>query len=66
VHEWVREPIDGIVAVEFDPPLSFPTDLASCWPASDRVETLVTAVQRLRDTESWLTQRPVRSELPGD
>lgn len=66
VPEWVREPIDGIVAVEFDPPLSFPTDLASCWPSTDRVETLVEAVARLRDTEGWLTQRPARTELPGD
>jgi DNA-binding transcriptional LysR family regulator len=66
VHEWIREPIDGIVAVEFDPPLSFPTDLASCWPPTDRVETLVNAVQRLRDAEGWLRQRPAHSERPQD
>jgi hypothetical protein len=66
VAEWVREAIPGVVAVPFDPPLSFPVDLASAWPPSEAVEILVRVTSGLRDTEGWLTQRAVRSELPRD
>jgi len=66
VSEWAREPGTGLVGVPFDPPLSFPTDLVSCWPASEDVEALVKTALRVRDSEGWLTERPVRSELPGD
>jgi DNA-binding transcriptional LysR family regulator len=66
VSEWVREPIPGVVAVPFDPPLSFPVDLASAWPPSEAVEALVAATCRVRDAEGWLTQRAIRSELPRD
>ena len=31
----------GVVAVPFDPPLSFPLDFASSWPPTDGVEALV-------------------------
>ena len=55
-----------VVAVPFDPPLSFPTDLASRWPPTEAVEALFAAAQRVRDTEGWLTRRPARSELPED
>ena len=55
-----------VVAVPFDPPLSFPTDLASRWPPTEAVEALVRTAQRVRDTEGWLTQRPARTELPDD
>ena len=66
VAEWQDESMAGVVAVPFDPPLSFPLDLASCWPPTATVETLVEAACRLRDTEGWLKQRPARAELPGD
>ena len=66
VADWVEESIAGVVAVPFDPPLSFPTDLASCWPPSDGARSLVEAALRVRDAEGWLTRRPARVELPGD
>jgi DNA-binding transcriptional LysR family regulator len=66
VAEWTREWTDGLVAVPFDPPLSFPTDLASSWPPSEAMEALVRAARRVRDTEGWLTHRSARSELPRD
>jgi hypothetical protein len=66
VADWVEESIAGVVAVPFDPPLSFPTDLASCWPPGDGATSLVEAALRVRDAEGWLTCRPARVELPGD
>lgn len=66
VAEWVSEPTSGFVALPFDPPLNFPIDLASCWPATDGVEALVRAARRVRDAEGWLTERTARTELPGD
>ena len=65
VGEWAAE-ATGVTAVPFDPPLSFPMDLASCWPPSDEVTALVDAALRVRDARGWLTQRPPRTELPGD
>jgi hypothetical protein len=66
VAEWSGASMPGVVAVPFDPPLTFPTDLASRWPPTEEVEALVRAALQARDTEAWLTQRPARSELPGD
>ena len=67
VAEWAEEASAvGIVAVPFDPPLSFPIDLASAWPATEGADSLVQAACRLRDAEGWLTQRPARTELPDD
>ena len=66
VAEWARDPGTGLVAVPFDPPLSFPMDLASRWPATEAVEALVLIAQRVRDADGWLTQRPARTELPYD
>jgi DNA-binding transcriptional LysR family regulator len=63
VAEWAVE-APGVVAVPFDPPLSFPVDFASCWPATEAVEALVEAALRVRDAEGWLTQRSARTELP--
>ena len=63
VADWV-ESMPHVVAVPFDPPLTFPTDLASRWPPTEAVQAVVRAAQRVRDTEGWLTQRPPRSELP--
>jgi DNA-binding transcriptional LysR family regulator len=63
VGEWVQESIPDVAAVPFDPPLSFPIDLASSPTDGD---LLVTTARRLRDAEGWLTQRPARSELPSD
>jgi DNA-binding transcriptional LysR family regulator len=64
VGEWVQEAIAGVAAVPFDPPLSFPIDLASS--PTDGGEWLVTTARRLRDAEGWLTRRPPRTELPSD
>jgi DNA-binding transcriptional LysR family regulator len=63
VAEWAAE-APSVAAVPFDPPLSFPMDLASCWPANGQVEDLVAAALRARDAGGWLGQRPVRTELP--
>jgi LysR substrate binding domain len=65
VAEWAADS-EGIAAVPFDPPLSFPTDLASCWPPTDEVNELVSAACRVRDAEGWLTQRTARTDLPKD
>jgi DNA-binding transcriptional LysR family regulator len=66
VSEWARQPASGLVAVPLDPPLSFPTDLVSRWPPTEDVEALVRTVLRIRDSEGWLTERPARTERPGD
>jgi DNA-binding transcriptional LysR family regulator len=66
VAEWVADPMAGFAAVPFDPPLTFPIDLASCWPASEAVDALVRAAQRVRDAEGWLTDRVARTDLPED
>jgi DNA-binding transcriptional LysR family regulator len=64
VGEWVQESIAGVVAVPFDPSLSFPIDFASS-PTGDG-DVLASTARRLRDAEGWLTHRPARTELPGD
>jgi DNA-binding transcriptional LysR family regulator len=66
VADWARESIAAVVAVPFDPPLSFPMDLASSWPPTEGVRALLRVAQQLRDAEGWLTQRAARTELPGD
>jgi DNA-binding transcriptional LysR family regulator len=66
VSEWAREPGTGLVGVPFDPPLSFPTDLVSRWPATESVQELVRTVLRARDSEGWLTERSAHTELPPD
>jgi DNA-binding transcriptional LysR family regulator len=66
VPEWAREPGTGLVAVPFDPPLSFPTNLVSRWPTTDGVDALVQAALLARDRDGWLTERAVGTELPPD
>jgi hypothetical protein len=66
VAEWTREPIAGVAAVPFGPPLTFPLDLATAASPVDGAELLLEAALRLRDEEAWLTRRPARAELPGD
>jgi hypothetical protein len=66
VAEWTKESTTGLAAVPFDPPLSFPTDLASRWPPTESVEAVVDAARRVRDAEGWLTERANRTDLPGD
>jgi DNA-binding transcriptional LysR family regulator len=66
VGEWAAEAATGVAAVPFDPPLSFPMDLASCWPPTEQIEALVEAALRARDAAGWLTQRRPRTELPED
>jgi DNA-binding transcriptional LysR family regulator len=63
VGEWAAD-APGVVAVPFDPPLSFPMDLASCFPPTAQVDALVEAALRARDEAGWLTQRRPRTELP--
>jgi DNA-binding transcriptional LysR family regulator len=64
VGEWVVEPIPGVVAVPFDPPLTLPLDLASSDDAGGRL--VLDAAATLRDAEGWLTERSQRTELPTD
>jgi len=66
VAEWTREAIADVVAVPFDPPLSFPIDLATRQPADQHVERIVQATLRLRDGEGWLKHRPAHTTLPDD
>ena len=66
VGEWVEEPIAGVAAVPFDPPLSFPIDFASCLPSTDGGDFLLETARRVRDAEGWLKHRPARTELPSD
>jgi DNA-binding transcriptional LysR family regulator len=65
VGEWAAEAAAGVAAVPFDPPLSFPMDLASSWPPTDEVDALVEAALRARDAAGWLTKRRPRTELPA-
>ena len=65
VAEWVAD-APGVVGVPFDPPLSFPTDLASRWPPTEGIDSLVDAALRARDAEGWLTERHARILLPSD
>lgn len=66
VSEWAREQGSDLVGVPFDPPLTFPTDLISRWPATDESEALVQAALRVRDSQGWLTERAPHTELPRD
>jgi len=66
VGDWVAEASPGVVALPFDPPLSFPIDLATRLPATDGAEELIDAALRLRDAGGWLTSRAPHTELPGD
>ena len=66
VGEWAEEAGAGVSAVPFDPPLTFPIDFASPRSPTDGVSSLVEAARRVRDTEGWVTHRPLRIELPGD
>ena len=66
VGEWVDEAIAGVAAVPFDPPLSFPIDLATPIPSTEDAELLLASAQSVRDSDGWLTHRPVRTDLPGD
>ena len=66
VGEWSEEATAGVVAVPFDPPLSFPIDFASWLALTEGVEFLVETARRIRDAEGWLTQRPARTELASD
>ena len=66
VAEWTEAPGSELVAVPFEPPLSFPTDLVSRWPPTDEVGDLVEIALRVRDSEGWLTERAARTERPRD
>jgi hypothetical protein len=66
VAEWAVGWPPGLVTVPFDPPLSFPIDLATRWPPTETVRSLIEATLRLRDAEGWLTERGAHTELPSD
>ena len=66
VADWEDEPIAGVAAVAFDPPLELPIDLVSSLSPSDGIAVLVETACRLRDEQGWLTRRPARTELPPD
>ncbi len=66
VAEWTETAIPGVVAVPFDPPLSFPIDLATGQPPARGAERLREVALRLRDGEAWLTRRPAHLALPSD
>ena len=65
VAEWTREAIAGVVAVPFDPPLSFPIDLATRQSADQHGERIVRRLCASVTREGWLTQRPAHTTLPG-
>jgi DNA-binding transcriptional LysR family regulator len=65
VGEWAAG-AEGVAAVPFDPPLSFPMDLASPYPSTEPVEELVKTGLQLRDAGGWLTRRESRVDLPPD
>ena len=60
VADWADGFGPDVVAVPFDPPISFPIDLAS----GDGAEAIVDVSLALRDAEQWLSQRRDRAELP--
>jgi len=66
VADWEDEPIAGVAAVAFDPPLELPIDLVSSLSSDDGIAVLVETACRLRDEQGWLTSRPARTELPPD
>jgi DNA-binding transcriptional LysR family regulator len=66
VRDWAEQARPRVVAVPFDPPLSFPIDLASAVAPTEGSGLLVEAALRLRDDEGWLSSRPARTQLPDD
>jgi len=66
VADWEDEPIAGVAAVPFDPPLALPIDLVSSHSPKDGVAALVEIACRLRDEQAWLTRRAARTEIPPD
>ena len=65
VAEWAQESIAGVAAVPFDPPLTFPIDLATAAARRRRGSAARRSALRLRDAEGWLTRRPARTERPA-
>jgi hypothetical protein len=55
-----------VAAVPFDPPLTFPIDLATSASPGDAERSLVRMALQMRDEAGWLTRRPARTQLPGD
>ncbi|HYI20718.1 MAG TPA: LysR family transcriptional regulator [Solirubrobacteraceae bacterium] len=66
VGDWSQQAGARVVAVPFDPPITFPLDLASSAEASGRADPLVRAALDLRDDEGWLTTRSAHTEGPED
>jgi hypothetical protein len=60
VAEWADPPVADVVAVPFEPAVTFPIDLAT---APGEAAELVEAALRLRDREGWLTARGALSRI---
>ena len=65
VADWA-EAMANVVTVPFEPPLIFPMDLASRWPASEGVSAFVQTALELRDAEGWLSARGPATQVPAD
>jgi hypothetical protein len=66
VADWGDEPIAGVAAVPFDPPLALPIDLVSSLSPKDGIDALVETACRLRDQQAWLTRRAERTGMRPD
>jgi DNA-binding transcriptional LysR family regulator len=63
VGDWAQEANAGVVAVPFEPPVTFPIDLAT---GGSSIDGVLEAALELRDGEGWLTRRQARTDLPSD
>lgn len=60
VSDWAETFGPDVVTVPFDPPITFPIDLAS----AEGADVVVDASLALRDAEGWLSRRSPRTERP--
>ena len=64
VADWTRETFAGVVAVPFDPPMSFPIDLATRQPADQHAERIVEATLASATARAGCRSGPPAHELP--
>jgi DNA-binding transcriptional LysR family regulator len=64
VGDWLPEAEPEVVGVPFDPPITFPLDLAAAVSDTAGLDHLLQAVLDLRDREGWLTRRRASPERP--
>ncbi len=60
VSDWAQTFGPDVVTVPFDPPITFPIDLAS----ANGADLVVGASLAMRDAEGWLSRRSPRTERP--